>query len=279
MISICIKENNTDLLDYIMQELKASHFESISFSRHCFKIYENVIVHYKGSDFERFFSLISKLLTQAFFIYYEPYILRRLINFDYFYFDDTDKKIIIDEYKIIVQNQSLVDENERFSAVFKPVLSYVSTNKCIFFNGFVSFRLSDYMIIMEDLLQEAVNQFVLDKEYIEFVNLLKGYVDSKVPNNKVVNLVYVNSEAILLSSNGNLIELDLFDSKYLSDITFCNNDYVLNTLVGILPSKIILHLVSAKDVFIKTVELIFGDKVSVCPGCELCTAYKMLNLK
>ena len=118
-----------------------------------------------------------------------------------------------------------------------------------------------------------------DKEYIEFVNLLKGYVDSKVPNNKVVNLVYVNSEAILLSSDGNLIELDLFDSKYLSDITFCNNDYVLNTLVGILPSKIILHLVSAKDVFIKTVELIFGDKVSVCPGCELCTAYKMLNLK
>ena len=135
------------------------------------------------------------------------------------------------------------------------------------------------MIIMEDLLQEAVNQFVLDKEYIEFINLLKGYVDSKVPNNKVVNLVYVNSEAILLSSDGNLIELDLFDSKYLSDITFCNNDYVLNTLVGILPSKIILHLVSAKDVFIKTVELIFGDKVSVCPGCELCTAYKMLNLK
>lgn len=54
MISICIKENNTDLLDYIMQELKASHFENISFSRHCFKIYENVIVHYKGSDFERF---------------------------------------------------------------------------------------------------------------------------------------------------------------------------------------------------------------------------------
>ena len=87
-------------------------------------------------------------MTQAFFIYYETYILRRLINFDYFYFDDTDKKIIIDEYKIIVQNQSLVDENERFSAVFKPVLSYVYTNKCIFFNGFVSFRLSDYMIIM-----------------------------------------------------------------------------------------------------------------------------------
>ena len=84
---------------------------------------------------------------------------------------------------------------------------------------------------------------------------------------------------MLLSEEGNLIDLEVFDSKYLSDITFCNNDYVLNTLVGLIPYKINLHLISPKDNFIKTIELIFGDKVVYCQGCNLCSAYKILNLK
>ena len=99
-----------------------------------------------------------------------------------------------------------------------------------------------------------------------------------MPDSKQVNLIYVNNEAILLSEDGNLIDLDVFDSKYLSDISFSNNDYVLNTLVGLIPNRIILHLISPKDNFIKTIELIFGDKVMYCKSCNLCSAYKILNL-
>ena len=110
------------------------------------------------------------------------------------------------------------------------------------------------------------------------VELLNDYVVSKLPNNITLNLIYINSEGILLTDNGEYVKLEEFNSEYLSDITFSKNDYILNTLVGLLPSKIIIHLVSPRDQFIKTVELIFEEKVEICEGCELCNAYNLLKL-
>ena len=279
MISVCIKDNNINLLNYLINEINNSGFDNIIYSRHSFKIYENLIVHYKGENIDTFYEFLSKIVANAIIIFYEQNKIKRLINFDYFYFEKNDKKIIFDEYKILVNKVSMFEKEQKLSLVCSPIKSFLKVNKVIVLEGFLNFRLREYIAYLRELLQEAVNQFILDKEYIEFVNLLKEYVDSKVPNKESVNLVYVNSEALLLSQDGNIITLDKFDSKYLSDITFSNNDYVLNTLVGIVPSIIILHLVSPKDNFIKTVELIFGDKVHYCHGCSLCSAYEILNLK
>ena len=279
MISICIKENNLLLQDYLIDKIDEASFENIKYSQNSFKLYDNLIVHYIGENNEIFFDFISKIISKAIVEFYEEIIVKKLINFDYFYFDKTDKKIIFDEYKILINNISEFENKQKFSLVYSPLRSFLKSNKSIVLEGFINFRLKEYIEYLRTLLQEAVNQFILDKEYIEFVNLLKGYVDSKIPDNKQVNLIYVNNEAILLSEDGNLIDLEVFDSKYLSDITFSNNDYVLNTLVGLIPSKIILHLVSPKDNFIKTIELIFGNKVLYCENCNLCNAYKILKLK
>ncbi len=279
MISFCIKENNINLQDFLITEINNSNFSNIKYSTHSFKLFENLIIHYLGENNDVFFDFISTILTKAIIIYYEPIQIKRLMYYDYFYFDKSSKDIIFDEYNLLLKKLSELEKNQKFALIYGPLKSFIKENKAIVLEGFINFRLQEYTLYLQDLLQEAVNQFILDKEYIEFVNLLKGYVDSRIPDNKQVNLIYVNNEALLLSQDGDIISLDKFDSKYLSDITFSNNDYVLNTLVGLIPCKINLHLVSPKDNFIKTIELIFGDKVQYCQGCELCSAYKILNLK
>ena len=279
MISICIKDNSKDLQNFLINEINKSGIDNILYSKHSFKIYDNVIVHYKGNDVEAFYDFLSKTLSRSIEIFYEHKKVRRLIQFEYFYFDRNDKKIIFDEYKILINKISNHEKKLKFNKINIPMKNYLKDNKSIVLEGFLNFRLREYIAYLRDLLQESVNQFIIDKEYIEFVNLLKDYVDSKIPNKDIVNLVYVNNEAILLSQNGNIIKLDEFDSKYLSDISFSNNDYVLNTLVGLLPKQIILHLSTPEDNFIKTIELIFGDKVKICKGCSLCSAYEILNLK
>ena len=119
----------------------------------------------------------------------------------------------------------------------------------------------------------------MDKEYISFVNLLKSYIESKVPKDISINLLYINSKGILLSDKNEYLELEPFNSSYLSDISFSHNDYVLNTLVGLLPKKIIIHLISPKDQFIKTIELIFSNKVKLCENCDLCKTYKLFKME
>ena len=70
---------------------------------------------------------------------------------------------------------------------------------------------------------------------------------------------------------------DIFKAKYLSDISFSSNDYALNSLLTLLPKKIIIHLIGPMDDFINTLQTIFGDNVTLCTDCNICEFYKALN--
>ena len=198
MISICIKENNIFLQDYLIDEINKSNFDNIKYSKHSFKLYDNLIIHYIGENNEIFFDFISKLIAKSIIKFYEELNVKKLINFDYFYFEKNDRKVIFDEYKILINKISDFEKNQKFALIYGPLRSFFKSNKSIILEGFINFRLKEYLEYLRNLLQEAVNQFILDKEYIEFVNLLKNYVDSKIPDHKQVNLVYVNNNAIYL---------------------------------------------------------------------------------
>ena len=272
MISICIKENNTNIQDFLNEKLSNSNISDIYYSKHNFKNYLNTIIHYKGKDIDNFYLFLSDILSDSIIKFYKPKILKRLINNEYFYFDDTDKLSIINEF-------SLIKSDLGNYLLFDCILDYLKEHKSVIVDGFVNFRIKDYIDYLDEVLESAVSKFVMDKEYLEFVSLLKFYVNSKVPEPISINLIYVNKESILLDEKGNIIALDDFNSEYLSDITFCQNDYVLNTLVGKLPQRINIHLISPKDEFIDTIKLIFESRVNICSGCDICSTYKLLNLR
>ena len=271
MISLCIKDANSNIQDFLMKKISQSEISNIYYSKHNFKIYKNVIIHYSGKETEKFYNFVSNIISDTIVEFYEPKIIKRLLYSEYFYFDLNDKKAIFDEYY-------LVSKKCESKNILPEINKYIKKNKSIILNGFVNFRLANYISTLDELLENAVSKFVLDKEYLEFVSLLKVYVDSKIPEPIIINLIYVNKESILLDENGNIVEIEDFNSEYLSDISFSQNDYALNTLIGKLPQEINIHLISPKDEFINTLELIFGERIKICDGCEICSAYKLLNL-
>ena len=46
MKSLCIKTNDNDSLDYLLNELKKCDLDNICFSKNKFKNYQNIIIHY-----------------------------------------------------------------------------------------------------------------------------------------------------------------------------------------------------------------------------------------
>ena len=147
-------------------------------------------------------------------------------------------------------------------------------------DGFIIFRLKDYISGLEDVLDYSVKEYVVEKEYNEFIHLLKIYVDSKPSSTSLIHLIYTSSESILLDKDKNIVNLNdnIFNATYLSDINFSSNDYALNTLLTILPKRIQIHLcVDFEDEFINTLKLIFRNRINICKGCNLCRTYKMLN--
>lgn len=126
----------------------------------------------------------------------------------------------------------------------------------------------------------AVNNFLIEREYYEFIDILHLYVNSKESQIDLIHLVYTSKESILLDKNKDLIPIDtsLLNATYLSDISFSSNDYCLNTLLNLLPGKLCIHLINGyEDEFITTLKLIFDSRVSICTDCDICHVYRLTN--
>lgn len=89
---------------------------------------------------------------------------------------------------------------------------------------------------------------------------MKLYINSQTSSPHIVHLISAENDTFLLDENKKIINIDTntLNAKYLSDVSFSNNDYVLNTLLNLLPKKIYLHLVSPLSNldFINTLQLI-----------------------
>ena len=159
----------------------------------------------------------------------------------------------------------------------KTFCKYIEKNKNLFLAGFINFRLNNYINVLSEIVDDAVNSFIIEKEYKEFVSLLKLYINSQNSKADTIHVIYSINFTVLLDENKNIIEnsTDMFNAKFLSDITFSTNDYTLNTLLELLPKKIYIHLIdNTIDEFVKTLSLIFEKRVLVCTDCNICGLYK-----
>lgn len=221
-----------------------------------------------------------------------------MIYINYFYFDYIDicnieknclelllsnnsDSIALKKHKNL--SKELISNNfaDRKTCLWTSILKYITSNKSIVLDGFVCFRTGEYLKYIDKAIDTAVNQFVIDKEYFDFINLLKLYIDAKPSSSELIHLIYINGESILLDEEKNIITIakSNLNLNYLSDISFSSNDYALNSLLTLLPNKIIIHLITPEDEFINTLKLIFEDRIQICTDCNICQTYKLFQAK
>ena len=273
MKSLCIKTNDSNILNYLLNELKNSQLKDICFSENKFKNYKNIIVHYTGDDIEEFLSQMSYIMCFMIIDIEEEEILKQKLNQNYFYFDSKEREEILSLCFNIMADEFPEEFDRKFKILYNNFYNFMASNKSFVLSGFINFRLKEYINILETILSNAVNTFVIEKEYFEFISLLQLYINSQPCGCDVIHLVYSKSKAELFDKNKNLIVTpdEIFKAKYLSDITFSSNDYALNTLLNLLPKKIYVHLVdNYSDEFINTLQLVFEDRIEILPqGTDL----------
>ena len=279
MKSICIKLANQNTAKYLLEQLDNFELDSIYFSYKKFKIYYNVIIHYKGKNIDLFCKNLAKILSFTIIDLYEENIIKNLIKSEYFYFDSLERQQIANTtYEDLYEaEESVYKPEKRFELIYQTLYNYLNSNHSIVLKGFITFRLKAYFEAILEQIDKSVSKFIVEKEYAEFISLLKIYVNSEKTTCKEVHLIYYNFKPILLDENKNIIKIedDLLNSKYLSDITFSSNDYTLNTLLNLVPKKIHIHLVDENiDEFINTIKLIFEERVDFCNDCEICKIYQ-----
>lgn len=277
MKSFCIKTNNEHITNYLLGEFTKIDLDNVYLSKCTFKIYDNIILHYTGNYYSLFYQKVSKVLSTCILLFFEKKLIRHIIDYHYFYFELDEKKDIL---KNCIELFDLENESTylRYKYTYDSVYEYISTNKSMILDGFVQFRLGDYNSLLDSTIDMAVNKFIIDREYKEFVEILQLYIDTKASKDSPeLHMIYSKNFSFLIDNNKNIIQTDtsITSTKYLSDITFSSNDYTLNTLLNLLPSKLTIHLIdNYYDEFINTIELIFKNRIVICNDCTLCNVYR-----
>ena len=131
MRSLCIKTNDSNLLDYLLNELRNIELKNVCFTFKKFSHYKNIIIHYKGKDYSSFYSVISTILSFLVIDELEEDFLKRFIFKNYFYFDLTERKDILTLcYDLLAEDFSELF-HEKFSYLYNSFFSYISSHKSI----------------------------------------------------------------------------------------------------------------------------------------------------
>lgn len=280
MKSFCIKNNNSIILNYLLNEVTNINLDDTYISKNSFKYYENIIIHYTGKNEKLFIFKLSEILTNCIIEFYEKNIVKRIINSDFFYFDTKERSMIYSNCMEILELKDTKDLLERRKKIFSCLYDYILEHKFFILDGFVNFRLFEYNSLLAEVVDTSVNKFVIDKEYKEFIELLRSYINSQKCKSDTIHLIYGSGEPILLDNMQNLIMYnnEINQYKYLSDITFSSKDYCLNALLNLLPKKIIVHEIIEEDEFIETLKLIFQNRLMICKECNICKTFSLLKV-
>ncbi|WP_010681034.1 putative sporulation protein YtxC [Acetivibrio cellulolyticus] len=211
---------------------------------------------------------------------YEEKLILRIINSNYCYFNSIEKKEILRLALMIIKND---DKNflnslyqiRRRNIIIRKLVDYFESSDKVILDGFVNFRLKDYMKDLEEIVDKAVDDFLTEREYKEFIHLLRYFVDIQEPKFNVIHvLIGYDSKYILLDENKREITNECVQ-EFMNDIPegeINYDDLLVSSLITMAPKKVVIH--SAKNFrnkeLLETIKNVFWGKAIICPECELC---------
>ncbi|MBQ7669081.1 MAG: putative sporulation protein YtxC [Clostridia bacterium] len=228
-------------------------------------------IYSNDSDFLKL--KISEILTEYILTNYEYSILKNIILSDYFYLTNDEKLEILDKaYSLITTNENeflkmLIILKRRF-LIKQSVLDLLNETSEINIDGFVNFRLKNYKNMLTEVVEKVTKDFILQKEYKEFIDMLKYFVDTQAKRTSKVHIVFENNgRYTILNDHNHDITSECFeefgDAKRSNNLT--NEDLLISSLISLAPKKVFIQLTSENynQKILKTIMQIFENKTFI----------------
>jgi hypothetical protein len=163
----------------------------------------------------------------------------------------------------------------RKAKILNVVLDYLTANELLVVEGFVTFRLKEYLDELEETVDQAVDEYLLEREYQEFIKLLKYFVDMQEPKITRVK-VYLERDGTFTIRDelGKQVATAIMDEITVTMIEggLEYEDLLVSSLIMLAPREIWVH---SKDQErwsggLQTLASVFGERVKLCNGCPWC---------
>ena len=158
MKSYAIKVLSEDNANFLIEQFEKIPI-NIYMSDYKFKIYENVIIHYPENDLNVLYVYIYKVIKEYIEKFFEEKIIKRIIKKNYFYLNYLEREYIYEITKKILElPDSKIGNINR--VLKKEIMDYIKINKNVYIDGLIEFRLLEYKMILENLVEVSVSSFL-----------------------------------------------------------------------------------------------------------------------
>lgn len=204
----------------------------------------------------------------------EKKFINRIIEHKYQHFSIAERnkiqELTIDHLNNVRLDRQLGDF-VRKNEIISQIKNYFKQNQDLNIEGFVRFRLKDYLDDLKLAVERSVDDFIIEKEYNEFIELLKYFVDLQEPRISMVHVIQKEDGSFqIMDKLKNRINNEYLEGYFaeMFDEEIEYEDLLVSALINVAPEKILLHF--NDDEVEDTVKKIFSTRVEVCTGCQLC---------
>lgn len=215
---------------------------------------------------------ISDILSDIILEDMQSKMVQKIIQEEYFYFEKKEQdKILRDALAIMWGGKKPIIDAETIrrswrEKVTSRIMDHLQSNDEIILEGFIRFRLKDFLKELEDAVERAVDDLLIEKEYNEFIKLLQYFVEIQEPKVDEVH-VFQNEDRkyTLLDSSLRVINNDVLEelAREISDSEISHDDLLISSLITIAPSKITIHECDKikNTELLNTIKNVFDGKV------------------
>ena len=217
---------------------------------------------------------VAGVITEMILDKWEETLLKHIIRENYYYFNDDEKGAIYD-YAQKKLNFSANNRKKDKLLILQRLTEYLDAHSNINIDGFIRFRLKEYVDGLYSVADQAADDFIMEREYKEFIELLKYFVEIQDPRVELVNVVLQPNGSFKLYDQQN----QPINNDYLEDfmLNITENeinyeDMLISALITVAPQKILFHPGNGAMPHntLDTVSNVFTGRVSICEGCSLC---------
>ncbi len=222
-------------------------------------------------------TLVASTLAHVVIDALEPELLARILLRHYGAFGESERR------RILSDARRHLDQGPRHREVYRKartdrvrtaVEAYLAESSAIHLEGLVTFRLPEYMADLEEATGQAVDDYLVEREYREFIRLLRYFVSTQPAKTGEVHLWVEGPRFELFSADGRrleaapqgIVELETVEAEVSLE------DLLISTLIEASPTRIVLHAGGRQSSHAETVRRVFGGRVEPCErhGCLYC---------
>lgn len=228
---------------------------------------------------------VSNILYRIVIENYRKKEMFEFLTDNYFFLKQSEILEVENEIMKVLKCENLNDNEgsvyclNRISSIINKIQECISENQEINVDGFLTFRMRKLRKEIDEVIEKVIEMYMVEKEYNEFVKLLKYFVNIQECKIEEVNIIInENNKYKVEDKEGRDLYKDFLkeltgDEK---DLEVNIEDILISGLITSSPENIVIHgkeNCNNKE-FLETIQNVFGDKVKYPDKADECMEIK-----